>query len=173
LFSYIYGNQIYNANKIASSQQYRTSFPNMLNTMTQDNRYTYLDNATGLLVTDLATLAAMNEGENAKEYWSPLSFGNATVIPSSWAIEDGSFLRLQNVSVGYNIPAKLLKKFACNQFRFYCTLNNLWVLTNYTGYDPEVSTAVRGSSTSGLTPGVDYSSYPKSIGATFGLNVTF
>lgn len=173
LFSYVYGNQIYNANKIASSQQYRTSFPNLLSFMSQDNRYTYLDNATGLLVTDLATLATMNEGANAKEYWSPLSFGNATVIPSSWAVEDGSFLRLQNVSVGYNIPKKLLKKLACNQFRFYCTLNNLWVLTKYTGYDPEVSTAVRSSSTSGLTPGVDYSSYPKSLGATFGLNVTF
>ncbi|MBV5343280.1 TonB-dependent receptor, partial [bacterium] len=72
LFSYVYGNQIYNANKIASSQQYRTSFPNLLSFMSQDNRYNYLDNATGLLVTDLATLATMNEGANAKEYWSPL-----------------------------------------------------------------------------------------------------
>ena len=51
--------------------------------------------------------------------------------------------------------------------------NNLFILTNYSGYDPEVSTSIRGTKVSGLTPGVDYSSYPRSIGATFGINVTF
>lgn len=173
LFNYVYGNKIYNANKIASSQQYRTSYPNMLGTMTQSNRYTYLDNATGEIVTDLATLAAMNEGANAKEYWSPFSFGNATILPSSWAVEDGSFLRLQNVTMGYSLPTDLIRKFYASQLRVFCTLNNLFVLTNYTGYDPEVSTPVRGSSTSGLTPGVDYSSYPKSFSWTFGINLTF
>jgi len=173
LFSYVYGNKIYNANKIASSQQYRTSYPNMLSTMRQDNRYTYLNNETGTIVTDLATLAAMNEGANAKEYWSPFSYGNSTVLPSSWAVEDGSFLRFQNVTVGYTIPKKITKTFLCEQFRLYCTMNNIFVLTNYTGYDPEVSTPVRGGSTSGLTPGVDYSSYPKSFSWTFGVNVTF
>ncbi len=173
LFSYVYGNKIYNANKIASSQQYRTSYPNMLSFMSQDNRYTYLDNATGNIVTDLATLAEMNEGANAKEYWSPFSFGNATVLPSSWAVEDGSFLRMQNLTVGYTIPRTVTKKFLAQQFRLYCTLNNLFVLTNYTGYDPEISSPVRGSSTSGLTPGVDYSSYPKSFSWTLGVNITF
>lgn len=173
LFSYVYGNQIYNANKIASAQQYRTSDPNMLNIMRQDNRYTYLNNETGQIVTDLETLAAMNEGENAKEYWSPFSFGNATVLPSSWAVEDGSFLRLQNVTLGYTLPKKLTKKLGGSMFRAYCTVNNVFVLTNYSGYDPEVNTAVRSSSASGLTPGVDYSSYPKSLAVTMGLNVTF
>jgi TonB-linked SusC/RagA family outer membrane protein len=173
MFSYVYGNKIYNANKIATSQQYRTSYPNMLSTMRQDNRYTYLNNETGEIVTDLETLAAMNEGANAKEYWSPFSFGNSTVLPSSWAVEDGSFLRLQNVTLGYTVPKKVTKAFLCEQFRVYCTLNNLFVLTNYTGYDPEVSTPVRGGSTSGLTPGVDYSSYPKSFSWTMGVNVTF
>ena len=172
LFNFVYGNKIYNANKIASSQQYRTDNPNMLSFMSQNNRYTYL-NDQGVIVTDLATLAQMNEGANAKEYWSPFSFGNASVLCSSWAVEDGSYLRLQNVSVGYTIPAKLTKKFGCNQLRFYGTLNNLWLWTNYTGYDPEVSSPVRSSSTSGLTPGVDYSSYPKSLSCTFGVNVTF
>ncbi|MHB9055571.1 MAG: SusC/RagA family TonB-linked outer membrane protein, partial [Paludibacteraceae bacterium] len=173
LFNYVYGNKIYNANKIASSQQYRTSYPNMLAFMSQNNRYTYLDNATGEIVTDLATLAAMNEGSNAKEYWSPFSFGNANVLPSSWAVEDGSFLRFQNLTLGYSVPPRLINKFYASQLRVFCTLNNIFVLTNYTGYDPEVSTPVRGSSTSGLTPGVDYSSYPKSFSWTFGLNLTF
>lgn len=173
MFSYVYGNKVYNANKIASSQQYRTSYPNLLGFMRQNNRYSYLDNETGTIVTDLATLAAMNEGENAKEYWSPFSFGNATALPMSWAIEDASFLRLQNVTIGYTLPKSLSSKFLCDQFRLYGTLNNVFVLTNYSGYDPEVSTPVRSSSTSGLTPGVDFSSYPKSFSWTVGLNVTF
>lgn len=173
LFSFVYGNQVYNANKIASSQQYRTSYPNMLGFMRQENRYTYLDNQTGTIVTDLAMLAAMNESPNAKEYWSPFSFGNATVMPMSWAIEDASFLRFQNFTLGYTLPNNLSRKFLCDHFRIYGTLNNVFVLTNYSGYDPEVSTPVRSSSTSGVTPGVDYSSYPKSFSWTVGVNVTF
>ncbi|MDP4292090.1 MAG: SusC/RagA family TonB-linked outer membrane protein [Bacteroidota bacterium] len=172
LFNYVYGNQIYNANRIASSQQYRVTNPNMLAYMNENNRYTYLD-ANGNIVTDLATLAQMNEGANAKQYWSPWSFGNASIVPASWAIEDGSYLRLQNVTLGYTVPAKVAQKIKMTQFRVYCTLNNVWILTKYSGYDPEVSTPIRGTSTSGLTPGVDYSAYPKSFSWTFGVNVTF
>ncbi|HRG03668.1 MAG TPA: TonB-dependent receptor [Paludibacteraceae bacterium] len=173
LFNFVYGNQVYNANKIASAQQYRTTNPNMLAFMRQNNRYTYLNNETGEIVYDLETLAQMNEGANAKEYWSPFSFGNAVAVPMSWAIEDGSFLRFQNLTVGYTVPKMLSNRIGMDQLRVYATVNNLWILTRYTGYDPEVSTAVRGSSTSGLTPGVDYSSYPKSLSWTFGLNLTF
>lgn len=173
LFNFVYGNKIYNANKIASSQSYRTSYPNMLGFMNSNNRYTYLDQATGTIVTDLATLKAMNEGKNAKKYWSPWSFGNAVVMPHSWAIEDGSFLRLQNVTLGYTLPAKFTKKFMCSRFRVYCTLNDVFCLTGYSGYDPEVSSSIRSSSASGLTPGVDYSCYPKSFSWTAGVNITF
>jgi TonB-linked SusC/RagA family outer membrane protein len=173
LFNFVYGNDIYNANKMASSQKYRTSYPNMLSIMDVGNRYTYLDRGSGELVTDMATLREMNEGKHAKALWSPFSLGNTTVLPHSWAIEDGSFLRLQNVTLGYSLPEYLSRKIACKQLRIYCTVNNLWTWTNYTGYDPEVSSPVRGSSASGLTPGVDYSSYPKSLSWTFGLNVKF
>ncbi len=174
LFNYVYGNQIYNADKVAMAQNYRSSdtYPNLIGFMSSGNRYTYID-ATGNYVTDLPTLAAMNEGANAKQYWSPWSFSTTQVVAHSWAIEDGSYLRLQNVTVGYTIPKKTTRKFGCSQFRVYCTLSNVFLLTNYTGYDPEVSTAIRGTSASGLTPGCDYSSYPKSFGTTFGLNVTF
>ena len=121
----------------------------------------------------MVSLAAMNEGANAKEYWTPWSFGNAVAIPHSWAIEDGSFLRLQNITVGYTLPKQLTKKFACEQFRVYCTLNNVYVWTNYSGYDPEVSSSIRGNKASGLTSGVDYSCYPKSFSWTLGVNLTF
>ncbi|WP_163717532.1 TonB-dependent receptor [Mangrovibacterium lignilyticum] len=173
LFNFVYGNDIYNANKIASTQQYRTSYPNMLNIMDADNRYTYLNRETGEIITDLETLQAMNEGANAKALWSPFSFGNAVAVPHSWAIEDGSFLRLQNVTLGYTLPAQLTRQVKIQRLRLYTTVNNVWTWTNYTGYDPEVSSPVRNSSTSGLTPGVDYSSYPKSLSWTFGVNVTF
>ncbi len=172
MFSWVYGNKIYNANKIASSQQYRTNNPNLLGFMSMDNRYSYIDE-NGKQLTSLADLAAYNEGSNAKTYWSPFSFGNANVVPHSWAIEDGSFLRLQNITLGYTLPKVWTKRFACEQFRVYGTLNNVFCWTNYTGYDPEVSSPVRGGSTSGLTPGVDYSSYPKSFSWTLGVNISF
>ncbi|PZX13689.1 TonB-linked SusC/RagA family outer membrane protein [Breznakibacter xylanolyticus] len=172
MFNWVYGNDIYNANKIASSQKYRTTNPNLLGFMSQDNRYSYIDES-GNVLTSLEDLAQYNEGANAKEYWSPLSFGNANVVPHSWAIEDGSFLRLQNITLGYSIPKSLLSKVYIQNFRMYASVNNIYCWTNYSGYDPEVSTPVRSSSTSGLTPGVDYSSYPKSLSWTFGVNVTF
>lgn len=171
-FSFVYGNNIYNANKLASSQQYRTSNPNLLGIFTSDNRYTYIGD-TGEIVTDLALLAEMNEGANAKEYWSPLSFGNTNAVIHSWAIEDGSFLRLQNVTLGYTLPREITRKFACERLRLYTTMNNLWVWTNYSGYDPEVSSPGRSNVPTQLIPGLDYSAYPKSFSFTFGLNLTF
>ena len=145
----------------------------MLATMSSSNRYTYLD-SNGEVVTDLATLKAMNEtGDNKKSMWTPWSFGNAVIVPTSWAVEDASYLRLQNLTFGYTLPEKFSQKFACRQFRVYTTLSNVFVLTNYSGYDPEVSSSIRGSSASGLTPGVDYSCYPKSFGVLLGLNITF
>ena len=171
-FAFVYGNDIYNANKAIMTQQYRTNWPNLLNIMNSDGRYTYIAND-GSVITDLATLAAMNEGANAKEYWSPLSFGNSNAVVHSWLIEDGSFLRLQNVTLGYTIPQKLTNKFGCNRLRAYCTVNNLWIWTNYSGYDPEVSSAGRSGDPKQMIPGLDYSGYPKSLSFTFGLNVTF
>jgi TonB-linked SusC/RagA family outer membrane protein len=113
-------------------------------------------------------LAALNANANI---WMPLgrgATGAAAFIPHSWAIEDGSFLRLNNVTVGYSLPAKKLIRLHMSKLRFYATVNNLAVLTKYTGFDPEVS--VRKS---GLTPNLDYSAYPKSRSFIFGVNVTF
>ena len=174
LFNFVFGNQIYNADKIAMAQNYRAydSYPNLIGFMNSSNRYTYIDSK-GNYVTDPTVLADMNEGANAKQYWSPWTFGNTRAVVQSWAIEDGSYLRLQNITLGYTLPKKLTGKFSCSMLRVYCSLSNVFVLTKYTGYDPEVSTAIRGTSASGLTPGCDYSSYPKSFGTTFGLNVTF
>ena len=176
-FTYSIGNDVYNANKIASSARYRSgSYPNFLNDMRPANAYSYLNPETGQLLTSLEDLAYWNEGGNgtgAKAMWSPFSTGDAVVLPTSWAIEDASYLRLQSLTVGYTFPKNLIKKVGIENCRVYATASNLFCLTSYTGYDPEVSSYSRNNSYSSLTPGIDYSSYPKSRGFTFGLNVTF
>ena len=109
-------------------------------------------------------LSVLNAGATI---WQPIKSSGA-FYPHSWAIEDGSFLRINNVSIGYSLPAKSIAKLKMSQLRFYATANNLAIFTKYTGYDPEVS--VRNSP---LTPGLDYSAYPRSRSFVFGVNASF
>ena len=175
-FTYKVGNDIYNANKIQTSSRYRAgTYPNFRETMSQNNAYSYINPETGVLLRTLEDLAYWNEGGNgqaAKSIWSPFSTGDAVVVPTDWAMDDASFLRLQSVTVGYTLPNKITRKAGIQRLRFYVTGTNLFVITNYPGFDPEVSSYVRNSSYSGLTPGIDFSSYPKSRAWTFGVNVT-
>lgn len=87
-------------------------------------------------------------------------------VSDRW-IEDGSFLRLKNVSLAYNVPKRLVEKLRISGLRIYVTGENLVTWTHYTAYDPEVS------SYSGLQIGVDDGSYPQSRTYIFGLNVQF
>ena len=175
-FTYKVGNDIYNANKIQTSSRYRAgTYPNMRADMSQSNAYSYINPETGVLLTSLEDLAYWNEGGNGKSpkaMWSPFSTGDAVVVPTDWAMDDASFLRLQSVTLGYTLPGNLTKKFGVQRLRFYVTGTNLFVITDYPGFDPEVSSYARNSSYSGLTPGIDFSSYPKSRAFTFGVNVT-
>ncbi|HTJ49132.1 MAG TPA: SusC/RagA family TonB-linked outer membrane protein, partial [Cyclobacteriaceae bacterium] len=156
-----YGNQILNANKLEFTSGY-TPNSNMLTIMNQ--RWRNVDGE-GQVVTDPQALQALNA--NAK-IWSPLTSASS-FYPHSWAVEDGSFLRINNVTLGYNIPASLLSKARISKLRFYTTVNNLAVFSHYSGYDPEVNTRTATS----LTPGVDYAAYPRSHTYIFGLNLTF
>lgn len=113
-------------------------------------------------VDDPAELKKMNA--NA-QYWSPTSMVGLLVDKY---LEDGSFLRLRNLSIGYTLPSNIAKKVAMKSARVYFTATNLFTLTRYTGLNPEVS--IGGSST---TPGVDSGSYPLSRTYTLGINVTF
>lgn len=88
---------------------------------------------------------------------------------SSYIVEDGSFLRLNSATIGYSLPEALLRKIRLTQLRIYVTGTNLFCWTGYSGFDPEVDT--RRSTP--LTPGVDYSPYPKTRGFIVGLNLTF
>jgi hypothetical protein len=113
------------------------------------------------------SLAALNK--NAK-LWIPLVGSSSTTFASnSWAVEDGSFLRINNVTIGYSLPANVVRKIKLARLRVYATVNNLALITHYTGYDPEVNTRT----TSPVTPGVDYSAYPRTRTYLAGVNITF
>lgn len=87
---------------------------------------------------------------------------------STWHLEDGSYLRLQNVTLGYTLPLHLTKRILVDKLRIYVSGQNLWTSTNYSGYNPEVN-ARPGNS---LSPGEDYGTYPLSRTFMFGLNLT-
>ncbi|MCI2082056.1 MAG: TonB-dependent receptor [Bacteroidales bacterium] len=162
-FNYVWGNDIYNANKIEFTSSRKFYNRNLLNSMDVDKRWTNIDWTTGQLIDDPDALAAANANTTM---WSPCV---GVAVLSDYAVEDGSFVRLNSATLGYTLPEKLTQKFYISRLRFYATGTNLWLLTNYSGYDPEVDT--RRSTP--LTPGVDYSAYPKSIGCVFGINITF
>ena len=162
-FNYMIGNQVYNANKIEFTSSRKFNNRNLVEMMDVDNRWTNIDWTTGELITDASQLKSVNAG---KTMWSP-AMGSA--VFSDWAIEDASFLRLQSATLGYTLPRNISEKIWMKKLRIYVTGTNLFCLTKYSGYDPEVDTR----RATPLTPGVDYSAYPKSIGFVAGLNITF
>ena len=93
------------------------------------------------------------------------SSGNNGACTSTFHLEDGSYLRLQNLSIGYTFPNKWFEKAKISNFRIYLQGSNLLTLTNYTGYNPEVSKRVNA-----LSPGEDYCSYPLPRTFSVGLN---
>ena len=95
------------------------------------------------------------------------STGNNGACTSTFHIEDGSYLRLQTLSLGYTIPNKYLKKAGISNFRLYLQGSNLLTFTNYTGYNPEVNRRADDA----LRPGEDYCSYP--IPRTFTIGLSF
>ncbi|MHC0442375.1 SusC/RagA family TonB-linked outer membrane protein [Flavobacterium sp. 3-210] len=163
-FNWSIGNDVYNANKV----EFSTSIPNgqyrNLNAeMADGQRWTNLDPSTGQLVTDPAALTTLNANTTM---WSPYM---PRYVFSDWAVEDGSFLRLNTLSLGYTAPGKLISALGVSKLRFYFTASNVFVWTNYSGPDPESSTRRNTP----YTPGVDYSAYPRSKQLIFGLNLNF
>jgi len=157
--NFVYGNDIYNANKIElTSYRPGGNLANGLEIM--KDRYRQIDE-NGNLITDLETSRRVNQNATM---WSP----TRTLFVHSWAIEDGSFLRINNVTVGYTLPKSIVNYAKIQSVRFYATLNNLYTFTKYSGYDPEVNSR-RGA----LTPGVDYAAYPRSRAFLFGMNLNF
>lgn len=100
-----------------------------------------------------------------RNLWNPTDV--TTKLTQSYFIEDGSFLRCSDITIGYTLPKELTKKVGISKARFYVSASNLFIITNYTGYDPEVDIQT------GLTCGMDYNRYPRSRSFVFGTNITF
>ncbi len=169
--NFSYGNDIYNANKIEFTNGYTPNsnliglMANRWKVVTATGQTAQWVNSSGQSVGIAPDqLAALNANATI---WQPIKSAGA-FYPSSWAVEDGSFLRVNNITIGYSLPAKSLAGIKLSKLRFYFTANNLAVFTSYSGYDPEVS--VRNSP---LTPGLDYSAYPKSRSFILGVNASF
>ncbi len=91
-------------------------------------------------------------------------------ISSRW-IEDGSYLRIKNISLGYTFPKNIVKKLYLENLRLYCNIQNLHTFTKYKGYDPEVGASTQDSQ--GLVYGLDFGRYPSPTTYSFGLNIAF
>ena len=109
-----------------------------------------------------------------KDHWTPQhqtdvpSFSGSEYVNSSRWVEKGAYLRLKNITLGYRIPRKLLSKIGCSSARIYLSANNLWTITDYSGFDPEAS---MGSDADAA--GVDRGIYPSSKSFLVGVDISF
>lgn len=161
-FHWSYGNDIYNANKIEYTSTSKYHSRNMITIMEDGKRWTNLL-PDGTLTNNLDELEALNANTTM---WSPYM---SRFVFTDWAVEDGSFLRLNTLTLGYTLPNQILSRVNIQNLRFYVTGYNVFLWTNYSGFDPEVSTRRKLP----LTPGVDYSAYPRSRSIVFGMNFSF
>lgn len=155
------GNDVYNASKM-----YYTMMKGRYRNCLEDvkNRFTVMDENGIDIRENPAKLAEMNQ--NART--ASIS-GSSTMNFHSGYVEDGSFLRINNVSLGYTFSKMLLAKVRIQNLRIYVTGYNLYTFTSYSGFDPEVNSRPNGN----LTPGVDWGSYPRAFSIVGGINLTF
>ncbi|MFY1047838.1 SusC/RagA family TonB-linked outer membrane protein [Chryseobacterium sp. GP-SGM7] len=159
MFNFSVGNKVYNANKLEYSTQYLYKDNNMLAEVA--DRFRWFNDA-GEKVNDPVQLAALNANTTG---WTPPA---GAYFLHSYGIEDGSFLRLNNVTLGYSLGKEFTKQIGLSNFRLYFTMNNVFTVTGYSGYDPEANTRRNP-----LTPGVDYAAYPRSRFILSGVDITF
>lgn len=145
-----YGNDVYNLMK------WFTDFNSFAGTRSLD----YRDKSWKPGKTD-ATLPILDASDN---------ISNAT--STSYYIEDGSYLRLQTLTLGYNLPKTIVDKIKFKSLRVYVQGSNLFTLTKYSGVDPDITNSNLGDS-GDLTRGVDFGRWPQPIQMLFGINVSF
>lgn len=161
-FTYSIGAEVLNATKLNNTLIGGTN-RNALNVANSSNRWMTID-SDGNKVDNPELLKQINQG---KIVASVADLQQGSYYVHSWAVENASFLRLSNLTLGYTFPHKIIKNWNIKKLRLYFTGNNLFVATPYSGFDPEVST--KGNN---LTPGVDFGAYPRNRSFVFGLNIT-
>ena len=180
-FNYSLGNKIVNGTKLANAFYHGSAKNyNLVNDFALGSRYTWIDPETGLNLGRPSTstiaayggadamIARLNEINSGASIYNPAGVSTMQLI--DYAVEDASFLRVQNITVGYTLPKKWMKSIFLDSVRIYFTGYNLFCFTGYDGYDPEVDTS---SKKNPMCPGIDYAAYPKSRTFVGGINVTF
>ncbi len=114
-------------------------------------------------------------GEGTSNSLPRLSWSGAqnNKITSTRFLEDGSYLRLKNVQLGYNLPKKFTTKMNIGSARLYVSGQNLLTFTKYTGLDPEIATSANAGGEGAKAAGIDWGTYPSSRILTVGINVNF
>jgi len=142
---YSYGNDVFRMSQHSSEDRtgIANSYASVLNAWTEENQNTPIAQIRGAGV----------------RYDSLLD---------SHKVEDGSFIRGKNLMLGYNLPTEFLSKIKLSKLRFYASVQNFFLITDYSGYDPEVTTY-----DDTFAQGIEFHDYPKPRTFTFGLNATF
>lgn len=151
-FQWSYGNDVYNFNRVILEGGAPLGASNSLNQFASYNDRWNFDNPSN---------------KNFRAFAINGQYANGVRVTSSRVVEDGSFLRLKTVQLGYNFPSAIIKRSGFKSIRLYSSAQNIFTWTNYSGMDPEVNT--RGT---GLTSGWDFSAYPRALTFTLGINVT-
>jgi TonB-linked SusC/RagA family outer membrane protein len=153
-----YGNDIFNAVRIKTENASNGLSSNLKNRWTADNQNTNVP------------VFLSSRDRNALDLGANQTAGIGVDQRSSRWVEDGSYLRMKNVTLSYTLPVKWISKVGISRLATYVTAVNLFTLTKYTGYDPEVSSFNAGGA-GGL--GIDLSNYPTAKSLMFGINLTF
>jgi len=159
----VYGNKIYN--------QLRKDFTNPMNNsgMLKETTEIALIEMIDPNGSDQDISNVRVSNPNASIQRITVSDANDNSRMSNRFIEDGSYLRLKNISLGYTFPQNLLKKYQIESFRLYVNIQNLFTWTKYKGYDPEIGSYNQNV----LLRGIDYARYPSQRIYTLGLNFMF
>ena len=165
-FNFTYGNDIYNATRMSASNMslnnrnvVRSAFDGHFITVDENGR-SLMDNP--------EKLADVNRNS-----WKPSVTGSGDMDFYDEYVEDGSFLRLNSITLGYTFPSRWMTKISVSNLRIYASAYNLWTLTGYSGYDPEVNVTPDASANGNLTPGLDWGAHPRALSIVAGLNLTF
>ncbi len=166
-FNWSVGNDIYNVNKLSNLYGYKEGgvFENRLSLV--KDCYKIYDVVDGQLkaLTTPDELNAANVNATLPLAYSENGYG------STLGIEDGSYLRLNTLTLGYSLPKSLLKTVGISNLRFYGSIYNVFTITGYSGLDPEVSTNT--STKTYPMYGMDWNAYPRPRSFVLGVNVTF
>ena len=182
-FTFAFGNKILNLSKMEyTTITEKTKMRNLISAMNYNNRYS-LFSKEGQFMPEVLATSALVFGDDYTNFANQLDEMNALkgantyspvmshYVVTDQCLEDGSYLRLNQLTIGYSLPKDWMEKTkVINNIRVYVQGSNLFCATKYSGMDPEVDTR---SSKNPLTPGVDFSAYPKSRGINIGLNVQF